>query len=485
MKRFFVLLFLIIICHLGFAQTKVFNMANTLEDMYSWNKYPTYSTYIDFMHYYADTYPNLCVLDTIGSTNEGRLLLALKICNNATQEQSKPKFFYTSSMHGDELTGAIIMMRLIDTLLSHSENFVSLLNSIQLYINPFANPDGTWYSDNNSVLSAKRYNANMVDINRNFPDVRFGGNTDGEVIQAETQAFMHYALINRFNMSCNLHGGSEVFNYPYDCFPSSAKRHTDSNWFKALGEDFISDLGGRTKGYFTDISNSGIIDGGDWYTVYGGRQDWHTYYAHCREVTLEVSLDKMPSSNDLPIFWSYLKKSLFVFLNYSKKGFEGLVVDSNTTEPLQDVMVEIDNHDIDSSQVFTNKIGYYFRPILSGIYSVTFSKNGYYSKTIEITSGDNLTDYNVQLIPTGTFIHDTRDMALQIYPLPFKESLTIFADEYLTYQIIDLQGIKVKEGKLLQGTNILNTQNLSPNTYIIKMYNLQGKAISKKLIKQK
>ena len=65
-----------------------------------------------------------------------------------------PKFFYSSTMHGDEVTGYYFMLRLIDTLVNGVENDVqiqNILSSSIVYINPLSNPDGTYYSGDNNV----------------------------------------------------------------------------------------------------------------------------------------------------------------------------------------------------------------------------------------------------------------------------------------------------------------------------------------------
>ena len=99
-------------------QRKSISMAQTMEEMAEWNRYPTYPLYIEMMQSFAQEHPDICRLDTIGFSVKGRLLLCLKISDNAHQEEPEPSFFYSSSIHGDELTGYVLMLRLADYLLA-------------------------------------------------------------------------------------------------------------------------------------------------------------------------------------------------------------------------------------------------------------------------------------------------------------------------------------------------------------------------------
>ena len=54
-------------------------MCPDLTAVKNWNCYPTYSQYLDLMNEYAANYPELCRLDTIGTSVDGRLILSVKI----------------------------------------------------------------------------------------------------------------------------------------------------------------------------------------------------------------------------------------------------------------------------------------------------------------------------------------------------------------------------------------------------------------------
>ncbi|MGM0503962.1 MAG: M14 family zinc carboxypeptidase, partial [Bacteroidota bacterium] len=53
-------------------------LATTMAEMQNWDKYPTYDLYVEMMNHYETTYPEICKVINIGSTVNGRDLLALK-----------------------------------------------------------------------------------------------------------------------------------------------------------------------------------------------------------------------------------------------------------------------------------------------------------------------------------------------------------------------------------------------------------------------
>ena len=94
------------------------DMALDLTEAFTFHKYPTYDQYHQMMQSYAERYPDICVLDTFGTSGEGRLLLALKISDNPGEDEPEAGFLYTSTMHGNELLGFVLLLRFADTLLT-------------------------------------------------------------------------------------------------------------------------------------------------------------------------------------------------------------------------------------------------------------------------------------------------------------------------------------------------------------------------------
>lgn len=461
---------------------KALTMATSMAQISNWDRYPTYQVYDSLMRRFALFYPSICKLDTIGFSVNNRLLLALKISSNPYQDIDKPKFCYSSTMHGDEITGFVLLLRLSDWLLSNynlDQRATNIINNTQLFINPLANPDGTYAGGNSNISIATRYNANYVDLNRNFPDPIMGQHSDQEQWQDETLAFMSYADSNEFSISANLHGGAEVLNYPYDCYSSSNLSHADANWFIQICQNFIDSIpSSAPSNFFTDVTNSGYINGGDWYVVNGGRQDYHTYFKHGREVTFEVSSDKSLSTNLLNNYWNNLKGGLISYIENCQKGLEGYVRDSATNQPLK-AKVWINNHDNFNSEIYSKaNTGYYYRPILNGTYSITYSAEGYYSKTISnvVISPNSLKNQDVYLAKSQVGLEDINNSTLfNIYPNPTKDILTISFPSTLgfnnstSYTIKNSLGIKIMSGNIVSTNTNINVSKLNNGIYFISI----------------
>lgn len=352
----------------------------------SWNTYPTYPSYVSMMYEYETNYPELCEVISIGESVNNRKILYLKITNQNQSTFPKPRFNYSSTMHGDETTGFVLMLRLIDHLLSNygmDAEVTQLIDDVEIWINPNANPDGTYYGGDNTVGNAIRYNANGADLNRNFKDFQDGDHPDNMPWQPETMAFMALADSIHFVMGANFHGGVEVVNYPWD---TQAALNADNAWWMLVSHEYADTAqffsGGN--GYMTYL-NDGITNGFAWYEANGTRQDYMNYYHRSREFTLEISTVKNPAASTLPNYWEYNFRSMMNYMKHVNYGVRGIVSDSLTGSPLL-ASVTINGYDNYNSDVKTEMpYGVYYRPLSSGTYAITYSAQGYQSKTILTT----------------------------------------------------------------------------------------------------
>lgn len=330
MKRLYLISFVLLFAMSAYAQLplrpdafppvpettapKNFRMATDVEEMLQWNAYPTYPAYLQLMQYYAESYPHLCHVDTIGLSIENRLILSLVLHGASGPGTGKPQFFYSSTIHGDELTGFYLMLRLIDTLLCGYGNdslITDLLNDVDVYVNPLANPDGTYHGGDGTVIDAIRYNSNWVDLNRNYPDP-FGSDPLSPV-QPENLAMMEYVEEHDFLLSANLHGGAEVMNYPWDSFTSDERPVDCANWWQDVCRRFVDTCRLARASAFSDVCGQGYIAGGDWYVIRNGRQDYMNNLG-ISELTMEVSSVKMLPTSQLEYYWSFQRSSLINYI---------------------------------------------------------------------------------------------------------------------------------------------------------------------------
>lgn len=362
------------------------DMATSIDQMANWDRYPTYEVYRALMKRYEAQFPGLCRLDSIGTTIKGRKLYVLKITSEVESMLPKPEMFYTSSMHGNETTGFVLMLRLADHLLQNygtDSRITRMLNQSVIYINPAANPDGTYKSGNHTVAGATRGNANGKDINRNFPDPRVGANPSGPY-QVETIAMMDFAQSKTLSLSANFHDGAELVNYPWDAWVSNERKHADHNWFEAISIQWADQVHSNSpQGYFFP----GYTHGGDWYVVAGGRQDYMNYWHHCREVTIELHDNFLTATELLPAFWNYQKESLLSYIEWLQTGVSG-TVRNEAGVPLE-AKITVLNHDKDESWVRSNPYhGHYLRMLEPGTWQLEFSAFGYEPQVHEVVVTD-------------------------------------------------------------------------------------------------
>lgn len=387
--------------------------------------YPSYEAYVARMTQFASDYPTLCKLVEIGQTLEGRKLLALKISKNVNRDEPEPAVFYTSSIHGDELTGFILMLKLADYLLKNynSNSLVTrLIDGTEIWINPLANPDGAYYGGNSTVAFATRFNANTLDLNRNFPDPADGLHPDGAPWQPETQAMMAFYKEHKIKLSVNFHTGQEVVNYPWDTW---SRLHADNDWYKHISRQY-ADLAHQKSAAYMTVFDNGIVDGYTWYRVTGGRQDYVNYFLQGREVTIELSKDGFPDSTTLEKYWNYNRESMLHYMEQSLFGLHGIVTDAETGLPIK-ATIELLNYDKDNSYIYSDSTnGTYYRYLAAGNYSIEFSAKGYetYSAAVTILD-DQASLLNVKLTKDRTI--ETSD----IYPNPFTNELNLQVDPTL------------------------------------------------------
>lgn len=395
------------------------------------NTYPRFSEYVATMKQFATSYPDLCELIVIGHSTQGREILAVKISDNVTCNEAEPEFLYTSSMHGDELTGYPLMLKLIEELLTKyntDQEITNLVNNTQIFINPLANPDGA-YGDIHSkradiIHNPIRENINHIDLNRNYPDDIKGLHVYSKSFEAETKAFMQFEAKHNFVLAANLHSGEEVTNYPWDNKPSSDP-HPDHHYFEHVCKSYATQTQKDSPKHFFEFDpdaylhkSKGVTHGASWYLVHGSRQDYMNYYRHTKEITIEMSKEKFPKAKELRNYWMYHRQALLNFIKEANNGLQGTITDV-LGYPVE-AKITINNYDKHNSWIRSNEdLGDYYRLLSEGMYQITYTAPGYKTQTkyVLIKNGEKTVE-NVILSPLkdsfASLRTTTSDLALNL-----------------------------------------------------------------------
>lgn len=346
-----------------------------------------------------NAHPDICRLYNIGYSNEGRELWFMKISDNVDTEEDEPEFRYISAMHGDEPVGMELCLSLI-TLLAEEygtdQQITTLVNEIEIWIMPLMNPDG--------YAKYERYNAQGADLNRDFPDrIDDPVNTpDGR--QTETQHIMNWAFSHSTVLSANIHAGELVVNYPYDSDADKSAEYSatpDDDLF--IHQSLVYSSLNKNM-YNNSYFDRGIVNGAEWYVVYGGLQDWSYVWMGCNDVTIELNKVKMPPYSEIPRLWDDNREAMLAYMELCLRGVRGLVTDMVTGKPLS-AKVRVTNIDHD---VYTDPdVGDYHRMLLPGTYSILFSAVAYQSQTLTdvVIDPGNALRLDVALVPEGYSNH--------------------------------------------------------------------------------
>lgn len=464
-------------------------MADTYEQLVAnWNRYPTYNAYKEAMSTFESEFPQLCDIDTILAHTPGNhTLFVAHISNDLHNRGGKPAFFYTATMHGDEPVGYCLMLRLIHYLLNNYDTDAQvrqLVDNVDIWICPLENPDGTYRSSNTQISSwySTRYNYNGDDMNRSYPVI---GQPVAKNYPPEVQAMMDFGAERRFTLSANFHGGAEVVNYPWDTWTTIQRAHADQSWWDYIGRCYADTCHAVNASYMTD-ENNGVTEGGDWYVITGSRQDYFNYYLGCREMTVEVSSDKVVNSNLLPTFWNRNRQSLLNYIGESLNGFRGIVTDSVTNQPIA-ARVFVENHDEDNSHTYSRlPYGDYHRPIRRGTWQVTFSAEGYFPKTLTLTATDGqCLVQDVQLVPTNISVADRNLPKVSVYPNPASNEVRVTSDqeEIVLVELYDLAGRRLVRQTVGELSASLDLSSCASGVYNLTVTFASGK-VSKRVVKQ-
>ncbi|XP_077421112.1 carboxypeptidase D [Vanacampus margaritifer] len=404
--------------HLGGSDARLHRTrsASTGETVENYDKYYNYVELTGRLRSYAQKYPHIANLSSIGQSVQGRELWVMRITKDPHIESSgKPRFKYVGNMHGDETVSRQVLVYLVEYLLTKYEvepRIAKLVNTTDIYIMPSMNPDG-FEASKEGVCSGNREgrnNANDKDLNRSFPD-QFAKWTEKPDNIPEVMAVIKWMQDKQFVLSGNLHGGTVVASYPFDDSATHEQQghysqSADDSLFRYLalvysknhpvmktGEPNCPDTEDET---FKD----GVTNGAKWYDIEGGMQDYNYIHGNCLEITMELSCCKYPRAPELHKEWELNKESLLAYMEQVHIGVRGYVKDqvSGSAVTNASIVVAGIRHNLT-----TGRYGDYYRLLLPGVYNITAVATEYTPVTVnnvQVLDG-NATELNFVLEPVA------------------------------------------------------------------------------------
>ena len=389
-------------------------------------------------------------LDTIGfSTQENIPILAVRISDNAHMKEDEPRVLFIGQVHAEEILGVEIIMDLIDDLLFPDPSILSHMNILKQYLDiwliPTANPEGLnvvhegldfSYRKNKRDLSpegpfpnnAFDYDPSIgndidgVDLNRNFSfNWAFGDtflepdNSDyashydyykGEepFSESEARAIRDLALENDFVFSIVWHS-SRSGNLSEKVFTSwkweEVKESPDLGIMKSIADHFAGNISTEdgTSTYLSVFSGSRN----------GKLHDWFYRETGCIQYLVECGTSNLQPDSTLIENTIDRNKPAMVYLMDRAIGYyadaaqiTGRVFDATTNQPLEDVIVEVEEHTGSILKPrLTNEFGRFRRILDVGSYNFSFRAEGYEEQNILLVANNSgITEQNIYLNPS-------------------------------------------------------------------------------------
>jgi hypothetical protein len=453
---------------------------------------------LEFDHYYTPAETNLALeymqkqipeiseVVIIGTSVEGRPIKAIKITDNPGVEEAEPEVRLIGSHHGDEKIAYMVILYFLQRLVNEYDNppsndFTRLVDNTELWAVPIMNVDGVHYN--------MRYNANGVDVNRDYSYMWAGeGGSPSPFSQPETCAVRDMSSDNTFVVSHSHHSGATYINYVWNYVTMGPP-----DYVTPPNHDFIMEL----SYLYQEDNGYPITNGGDWYTTHGDCNDWSMGERGDLDDTIELSYTKTPPVSEIINYCEMNDdaqlQTLLMPLDY---GFQGIVTDADTDEPL-DAEVYCNNSDIDWF-AFTDPVcGDYYWPVMPGTYSITVSADGYNSKTVNgiIVNAGSPTIVDVELNSDASDNGDLRkgrlsfDLA-QNAPNPTAGttafSFTLPESAYAELSVYDLAGRRIAtvfDGEAEAGENRVayDASVMAPGVYLYRLTSA-GKTTVRKMV---
>lgn len=254
----------------------------------------------------------------LGRSVEARPILGLWL--GQPPSSGAPTYRVLGAHHGDEWSSFEVALALAEHLVDadgQDADVTRWLDQATLWIVPYVNPD--------AIDRGRRYNANHVDLNRNYgfewSEEEHASGT-GPFSEPEVQAIRDTFFYDPPILGLSLHAGAANIGYVWNWTTQPAP---DRDLLASLAWRY-ADLAG-TPGFW-------VTNGAEWYVTRGDTNDW-SYGSHgALDFTVELTVEKMPDPEAIPVFVAeHLTATLALLRTPPVRS--GRISDEVTGQPLQ------------------------------------------------------------------------------------------------------------------------------------------------------
>ncbi|GAA2304551.1 carboxypeptidase T [Streptomyces caniferus] len=259
-----------------------------------YTKYHTYDEATKEIDALVAKYPALLSKQVIGTSHEGRALLALKLSKNVTKDEAEPEVLFTAHQHAREHLTVEMALYLLNEFTSKygtDPRITKMLDSREIWVVPDLNPDGGAYDIASGSFRSWRKNRQPnagsssvgTDLNRNW-DFKWGccggssSSPSSETYRGPSPAsapevqvitkFVRSRIVGgkqQIKAAIDFHTYSELVLWPFgftDDDTGPGMTRDDHDAFAAIGKDMAA-----TNGYTPEQSS-------DLYITDGSIDDW-------------------------------------------------------------------------------------------------------------------------------------------------------------------------------------------------------------------
>ncbi|MGC9366436.1 MAG: M14 family zinc carboxypeptidase [bacterium] len=288
--------------------------------------YHSYSQVVDSIRSLASSYSNICLLDSIGPSYEGRWVYVLKISDNPSYEDpDEPGILFDALHHSREWATIEIILFYADTILStygSVPEITNLVDNNQIWLIPMVNVDGyvydypgqNWWRKNRKPFGG----STGTDPNRNYngslngdplgawgvvpPNGSMSHNPSSEVFCGAycgwvdvVGAMMDFYLQHHIHANITYHSYAEEILWPWSYDPSLST--PDSIAFENIANEMASRI--------HCLNGSNYVASGALYPLSGNTDEWVYGYHHyvkgmsCLSYCIEVGTAFYQPAGDL------------------------------------------------------------------------------------------------------------------------------------------------------------------------------------------